>query len=327
MVALQDKARGALLGLAVGDALGFPVEGLSRKRARRRYSGIDRYRFLGSTGFVSDDTEQAIITAEAILESQGVPEKAAQIFGRKLRGWFWTLPPGLGASTLKACLRLTLGMKSGVASAGNGAAMRMAPVGLFTEQPEELTRVLARVTHTDPRGVDGGVAVAFAVSRLIRGQDCHFTHLPELDERLSKALKQAWEMCEAGQEFDTIAESLGTTGYVLHTVPLAFAALWSRPQTFLEGLQKVILQGGDADTNGAVAGALLGARFGAADIPESLLNALEPSHGRTRLERLADQLVAGSGEVQRPGFLALRFRECAIKVGVAAHVLGRMIPY
>ena len=79
MVALQDKARGALLGLAVGDALGFPVEGLSRKRARRRYSGIDRYRFLGSTGFVSDDTEQAIITAEAILESQGVPEKAAQI--------------------------------------------------------------------------------------------------------------------------------------------------------------------------------------------------------------------------------------------------------
>ena len=324
---LKDRSRGTLLGLAVGDALGFPVEGLNRKRARRRYSGIDRYRILGHTGYVSDDTEQAIITAEALLESHGEPEKAARIFGRKLRGWFWTLPPGLGASTLKACLRLTLGMESGIASAGNGAAMRMAPVGLFREQPEELTKILARVTHTDPRGVDGGVAVAYAVSRLVRGKDCSLHCLPELDQRLSEALKQAWEMCEAGKDFDTIADAVGTSGYVLHTVPLAFAALWSKPRTFLEGLQKVVLQGGDADSNGAVAGALLGAWFGAGGIPESLLNALEQCHGRSRLERLADQLVAGSGEVQRPGFLALRFRECVIKAGVAAHVLGRMIPY
>ena len=327
MDALKHRARGALLGLAVGDALGFPIEGLSRKRARRRYSGIDRYRFLGSTGFVSDDTEQAIITAEAILEASGEPEKAADIFGQKLRGWFWTFPPGLGASTLKACLRLTVGLESGIASAGNGAAMRMASVGLFTEQPEELARILARVTHTDPRGVDGAVAVAFAVARLVRGLDCEFQHLPPLDPQLSEALRRAWELCQAGQDFDDIAESLGTSGYVLHTVPLAFAALWSKPDSFLKGLQNVILQGGDADSNGAVAGALLGARFGSKEIPESLLDALESSHGRCRLERLADQLLDGSGEVERPGFLALRLRECLIKVGVAAHVLGRMIPY
>jgi ADP-ribosylglycohydrolase len=314
------------LGLAIGDALGFPVEGLSRKRARRRYAGIDRYRFLGKTGFVSDDTEQAIMTAEAILEGQGDPVKAAKIFGSKLRGWFWTIPPGVGLSTAKACLKLTVGLPSGVASAGNGAAMRMAPVGLFSEDPEELAAALARVSHTDPRGVEGAVAVAFGVSRLIRGQSCDLSDLPSFQSELGPALRRAWDLVQAGTDFDTISDEIGTTGYVLHTVPLSFAALWSHPETFLVGLQTVILQGGDADSNGAVAGALLGAHFGVGGIPEELVDRLEPSHGCERILRLTEQLLEGKGEVVRPSFLALRWREAQIKFAVGLHVLGRLIP-
>jgi len=323
---LRDRARGCLLGLAVGDALGFPVEGLSRKRARRRYEGIDRYRFLGSTGYVSDDTEQAVITAEAVVEAQGDPVSAASVFGRKLRGWFWTIPPGVGFSTLKACLKLSVGLPSGVASAGNGAAMRMAPVGVYEEDPRKLATELARVTHTDPRGVDGAVSVAVAVSRLVRGKSCELSDLPEVDAGLMDALRLAWDLCQREADFDEITDQIGATGYVLHTVPLAFAALWSQPDTFLSGLQKVILQGGDTDSNAAVAGALLGAKMGGGAIPSQLVEGLEPTHGRERLERLADQLLEGKGEIQRPGFLSLRKGEAQIKFGVALHVLGRLVP-
>lgn len=323
---VESRAQGAFLGLAVGDALGFPVEGLSRKRARRRYSGIDRYRFLGRTGFVSDDTEQAIIIAEAILESDGAPGQAARIFGKKLKGWFWTIPPGVGMSTIKACLRLTVGAKSGVLSAGNGAAMRVAPVGIFSENPTALSVALARVTHTDPRGVEGAVAVAVAVSRIVRGLPCELSDLPEFESELAEPMARAYELARSGVKFDDIADEIGVTGYVLHTVPLAFAAYWSEPASFLEGLRTVILQGGDADSNGAVAGALLGAHFGVEGIPEELVSGLEPTHGRARIGALANALLAGGGEVKRPGFLALRWRELVVKFGVGLHVLGRLVP-
>lgn len=321
-----DKALGCMLGIAVGDALGFPVEGLSRKRARRRFGHIDRYRFLGNTGFVSDDTEQAVMLAESIIEGGFDPQRAARIFGRKLRGWFWTIPPGIGLSTAKACLKLTVGLPSGISSAGNGAAMRAAPAGLAAVDPEALSVALAQVTHTDPRGVEGAVAVAHAVSRLVRGGTCRREDLPTLESPLGKCLDKAWELTQQKLAFDDIADQLGTTGYVLHTVPLAFAALWSEPETFLEGLQVVIMQGGDADSNAAVAGALLGARFGAESIPAELVERLEASHNRARLERLARQLIEGRGEVSRPSSMLLRWRELQVKFGVGLHVLWRLVP-
>ena len=316
-----------MLGLAVGDALGFPVEGLSRKRARRRYAGIDRYRFLGKTGFVSDDTEQAIMIAESLIEASGQVETAARIFGKKLRGWFWTLPPGIGKSTIKSCLKLSLGLESGVFSAGNGAAMRMAPVGVFSEEPAELATALAKVTHTDPKGVEGAVAVACGVARIVRGERCELEDLPAFESELGQAMTKARDLVKEGASLDRIADEIGTSGYVLHTVPLAFAAYWSHPATFLDGLQSVILQGGDADTNGAVAGALLGAHFGMDGIPSELVEGLELSHGKTRLEALVEGMLNGGGQVERPGFLALRWRETQVKFGVVLHVLGRLVPY
>jgi ADP-ribosylglycohydrolase len=161
---------------------------------------------------------------------------------------------------------------------------------------------------------------------LIRQQSCEFADLPEFESELGPALEKAHRLVSDGANMDEIADEIGTTGFVLHTVPLAFAALWSRPQTFLQGLQSVVLQGGDADSNGAVAGALLGAHFGSGAIPRQLIDSLEPCHGRERLVRLADALYAGEGKVVRPSSLALRWRELQIKFGVGLHVLGRLIP-
>lgn len=318
----MDRPAGVLVGLAVGDALGFPLEGLSAGRISRRFGRPDRFRFLGSTGYVSDDTEQTVMVAEAILKARGDPEQAARLLGRALVGWFWTVPPGVGMATARACLRLSVGLSGGVRSAGNGAAMRAAAVGLWPGEREALGRALARITHTDPRGVDGAVAVARAVALVVQGEECPLERLSDLDFRLVENLEVAWRL----RDPQAFAQQVGASGYVLHSVPLAFACLWADPPEYLSGLQAVLACGGDADSNGAIAGALLGARFGLEGIPSALAERLEPCFSARRLAALAHALTEGAPPPPRPGSLALRSRELLIKSGVALHVLQRLLP-
>lgn len=325
-----DRAAGCLVGLAVGDALGFPLEGLSARRIARRFGRPQRFRFLGRRGFVSDDTEQAVMAAESALASAGDPQQAARRFSRRLVGWFWTIPPGVGLATLRACLKMSLGLPGGVSSAGNGAAMRAAPLGLLpldASGRRALVEALSRVTHLDARAVDGARAVAEATARLREGGDADWPglrdQLPELDGRLEERLDRAWALREASGE--EAARELGVTGYVLHSVPLAFWALWRRPPGFLEGLHAVVLLGGDADSTGAMAGALLGTRFGLGGLPPELAGNLEACFSAKRLSALARALVEGGPGPEHPGFWALRGREAAVKAGVAWHVLGRLV--
>ncbi len=328
----RERARGCLVGLALGDALGFPLEGLTPAHIKRRFGQLARFRFLGRTGYVSDDTELSVLMGEALLEAGQDPERAARAFGRRLVGWFWWLPPGIGMATARSALRWTFGGSGGVASAGNGAAMRAAPVGLWPDRRADLTRALSRVTHTDPRAVDGAVVVTEAVALLCAGREADWPtlsqRLPELEPRLREALDQAWKLVSFGASPELRAERLGVSGYVLHSVPLALAALWSRPPSFLEGLQAVILRGGDADSNGAIAGALLGAAFGRPALPEHLVEELEPAFSARRLETLADDLLAGRRQDYQPAsFRTLRARELAVKLGVGLHVLRRLWPF
>lgn len=323
----MNRAAGCLVGLAVGDAMGFPLEGLSARRIQRRFGRPERYRFLGRRGFVSDDTEQAVMVAEAALAAAADPGATARGFARRLVGWFWTVPPGVGLATVRACLKMSVGLAGGVASAGNGAAMRAAPLGLLPRR-EGLVEAVSRVTHTDPRAVDGARAIAEAVALVVAAGEAPWPALQAvlgaLDPRLAERLERAWTLREASPE--EAARELGTTGYVLHSVPLALWALWSDPPGFLEGLHRVVLQGGDADSTGAMAGALLGARFGLEAIPAELADHLEPCYSAERLAALAAALAEGRTAPLRPGFWALRGREAAIKAGVALHVLGRLVP-
>ena len=332
------------MGLALGDALGFPLEGLSARRIAGRFGRPERFCFLGRRGFVSDDTEQAVMAAQAVLDARsvadrdtgartegGLPGRAAWRFARLLVGWFWTIPPGVGLATLRACLKLSLGLPGGVRSAGNGAAMRAAPLGLLPLPSEErrlVVEALSRVTHLDSRAVDGARAVAEGVALLLEDPQAGWpelrSRLPDLDPRLGERLDRAWEL--RGAEPEEAARELGTTGYVLHSVPLAFWALWSGPPNFLDGLHRVVLQGGDADSTGAMAGALLGVRFGLSGIPADLAGHLEGCYSVPRLQALAGALQHAADPPGPPGFWALRAREAAVKFGVGLHVLWRILP-
>lgn len=121
-----DAIAGCLLGKAVGDALGLPCEGLTPQRQRRLFPNLDGYRLLpGGRGLVSDDTEHTCLIAQSLIVSAGEAALFEKRFARELRLWLLLLPAGVGLATLRATLRLLVGVppaRSGVFSAGNGPA-------------------------------------------------------------------------------------------------------------------------------------------------------------------------------------------------------------
>jgi ADP-ribosylglycohydrolase len=157
---VRDRLAGVLVGTAIGDALGLPMEGMRAASIARAFPKLDRYFLLGRTGFVSDDTEQSALVAQSLAGSPRDREGFVRAFRRSLLAWFLRLPWGIGWGTLRSCLRIAVGLRaSGVASAGNGAAMRAAILGAFLfDAPatrSEWSDALAAVTHTDPRAVEG----------------------------------------------------------------------------------------------------------------------------------------------------------------------------
>jgi ADP-ribosyl-[dinitrogen reductase] hydrolase len=101
---------GALVGCAVGDALGIAYENLSPRRVLRLFPDPTRYHLLPSVGLISDDAEQAMMTLRALACSGGDPARFQAHLATELRVWLATLPAGIGLSTARAGVRLWLGM-------------------------------------------------------------------------------------------------------------------------------------------------------------------------------------------------------------------------
>src|SRR5438874_1145865 len=167
---------GAILGTAVGDALGLPYENLSRRRGVRLLGPPDRHRFLLGRGMVSDDTEHTCMVAQALIAAGGDVTRFRRDFAWRLRLWLLAMPAGVGLATLKATLKLWLGApsdRSGVFSAGNGPAMRSAVLGAAIDDRErlrEFVRASTRITHTDPKAEYGAQAVAVAANHTKHGR-------------------------------------------------------------------------------------------------------------------------------------------------------------
>src|SRR5262249_57883228 len=102
-MARPDQIVGVILGTAVGDALGLPREGLSRRRARKLFGGPPlRHRFLFGHGMVSDDTEHTCMTAQALLRAPEDVDAFARSLAWRLRFWLLGLPAATGWATLRA---------------------------------------------------------------------------------------------------------------------------------------------------------------------------------------------------------------------------------
>jgi ADP-ribosyl-[dinitrogen reductase] hydrolase len=314
---IRDRFRGVILGTAVGDALGLPAEGLSPRRARRLFPGPWTHRFLGRWGMVSDDTEHTVFVAQSLLAHPASPDRFARRLGWCLRGWLLTLPAGVGLATLRSCLRLWIGVppsRSGVWSAGNGAAMRVAPIGaFFADALDRLPSFVAaatRITHTDPKALTAAMAVASLAAWAIRERVREQPEFPVFLELLRQAGPEdpAWleilRSIEAAYSQDLPVEEFacrlglerGVTGYAYHTVPVVVYAWFRHCGDFAATLTAVLNCGGDADTTGAIAGALAGAVTGASGIPREWLDGIiewprDPQVLSEIADRLADQLA------------------------------------
>jgi ADP-ribosylglycohydrolase len=284
-----EALAGCLLGTAVGDALGLPYEGLSPRRAERLYGPPDRYRLLLGRGMVSDDTEHACLTAQALIGSGLDEERFAQELARRLRWWLLGLPAGVGRATLRAGIRLWMGFgpgRSGVYSAGNGPAMRAAVIGAAVEDLDRLRaliRISTRLTHTDPRAEAGALAVAIAARMARRVEEpSGEAFLAEVARALGSSASQLTDRLGAAvesvarggtpREFaGQLGLSRGVTGYINDTVPVVVHAWLRSPRDFRTAVTETIRCGGDADTTAALVGGIVGAAVGANGIPAELL--------------------------------------------------------
>jgi poly(ADP-ribose) glycohydrolase ARH3 len=296
-----DAARGALLGTFVGDALGMPYEGSSPERVPERVEMVEAR--LGR-GTYTDDTEMMIALAESLRDRGRVEaEPLAQAFlaaHRPERGYgagtlavfgLWRA----GVSVDEAALRALPG-----GSYGNGAAMRVAPVGvLFAQDPERLrveAERSARVTHAHPLGVDACVVQATAVGAAVRGEEI-LSAVRSATDDLAERLERVAELLEGSVVSPAqAAATLGSSSAGPESVPLAvYAALSHR--SFAEAAGFAVRCGGDTDTVAAMSGAIAGARDGAGAIPARWLHALEAGpRGRGHVEELAAALASAAGE-------------------------------
>ncbi len=337
-----DRLAGVLLGTALGDALGLPAEGISRQRiARLGWSGRWQHRFLCGRGMTSDDTEHTLFVAESLLRNPHDPDAFARSLAGRLRRWLLMVPAGIGFATLRSCLKLWLGFppsRSGVRSAGNGPAMRSAVIGAWfagdRERLEAFVRASTTLTHTDSRALTGALAVALCAESAMLARDATATLAALVDRapddpewqgcvaRIRQGLAGAWSLETFCRELGC---PMGVSGYIYQTVPVAvFAFLKARD--LRTALEEVLDCGGDTDTVGAIAGALLGCRFGAAALPPDWLEGLlEFPKGVDYLRQLAACLDGCPGTLACRHWL-LPLRQVLFAATVLVHALRRGLP-
>lgn len=295
---LTDQVLGCVLGGAVGDALGAPFEGLWSHSIPQGPALLNEFaEFEGyPRGQFTDDTQLTVATLESIVRLGHIdPAAIARSIARL---WRSQAVVGPGGACTAAADKLLAGVpwsESGapVGQAGNGTAMRTAPLGLyFLARPDELPDVVAqvcRITHQDPRSIAGGVAIASAAR-------CLAAQAGLTAEALCSAI--AVDTGPFHAEFSDLVRRLPTvmagtpmavaeyvawsggkerefeypiiTPYVVPTVLGALWAFCSFPNSWSDAVAAAIGLGGDVDTLGAIVGGLMGARLGCSAIPAHL---------------------------------------------------------
>jgi ADP-ribosylglycohydrolase len=339
---LEARITGCLLGGAAGDAIGLPHEGLARARLRRLADRPLTHALWRGRGMISDDTEHACMTAQALLAAPDDPGRFARALAWRLRLWLLCLPAAIGWGTLRALVRLWLGWppaRSGVDSAGNGPAMRAPILGACLADPAALQAYVAastRITHRDPRALAGALAVARATAHVVHRGDEPAAALAAAraacdDPELAAALDLAREHDARGASPEAFACALGqvdgVSGYIHHTVPVALYCWLRAPRDVRAAVESAVRLGGDTDTVAAIVGGLAGATAGASAVPADWLAGLrEAPRDVAWLRRLGARLA----RADRPGPLPLAWpllplRSLVFTLVVLAHGFARLL--
>jgi ADP-ribosylglycohydrolase len=345
----ESALAGCLLGGALGDALGLAWEGISPRRQARMRRGRLRFAVWPGLGLVSDDTEHAALTAQALALGGGDVQRFQHVLAWRLRLWIAALPPGVGLATGRALWKLWLGFpagRNGVRSAGNGPAMRAAVIGAyFAAAPAQMLKhaeASARLTHTDIRAIAGAQVVALCAMLACQGKaDAASVMLaikPVLEGNapgmadFRQLMAAVIESVRRGDTTAAFCERLqwhrGVQGFVVHTVAASAHAWLTHPLDMQAGLASIIECGGDTDSTAAIVGGLIGAGTGREGVPAEWRAGLRdwPWSG-VRLETLAAQLAsAGRQGMHFPFWPAVFARNLLMLPLVLCHGLRRLLP-
>lgn len=281
-----SRARAAFLGLALGDALGATTEFMTPTEIRRTY-GVHRKIVGGGwlrlePGRVTDDTEMSLCVARALVTSGkwDLPAIADHFVA-----WMRNQPVDIGSTCRKGIreymLKGQLETPYNDGDAGNGALMRLLPTALFTLGDDTLLERYAieqaHLTHHHPLSDAACLTMGRMLHAALAGSDRFALHA------LARDLVAAYPLFH----FNHYRGQAG--GYVVETLQTVFHYFFTTA-SFEECLVGVVNQGGDADTTGAIAGALAGAFYGEAALPRDWLKRLDPAV-RSEIGQLTEQLL------------------------------------
>ncbi len=305
----EEQYQGCIVGLAVGDALGYPAEFRSREQILREIGpeGITDFLTLKDARFTrpfivganhpagtyTDDTQMSIAVAEGLLAlgKTSLDELMTEI-GRLFVLWSESDKNNRspGGTCMTGCENLRRGVPWREAnvrdSKGCGSAMRVSPIGLYYSDLETVAlvaRASSLLTHGHDAGVEGAAAGALMVALALRGADGAQIHR-EITERCggrSRDFDACWskvpEMIEEAPEVALSEEGLGESWVAEEAVASALYCFWRHPDDYRTAILESVNTDGDSDSIAAIAGSVLGARLGITKIPHAWVERVEDS--------------------------------------------------
>ncbi len=283
---LDSRALGAFLGLAVGDALGATVEFLTRNEIKHQY-GVHQKIVGGGwlrlkPGQVTDDTQMSLGLARSLVRKNGLdPVDLCEEYAE----WLRSKPVDVGNTVRRGIQRYinkgTTETDFHEGDAGNGAVMRTLPVALATlgdaERMDAWTITQAHTTHNHPLSDEATLSFNRMIQSLLVGGGM-------------KAVRdEANALVSRHRTFRFDPYRGNATAYVVDTMQTVLHCYFMT-DTFKTCVVETVNQGGDADTTGAIVGALAGATYGAEAIPKGWVKKLDP-RVREEIETLVPQLL------------------------------------
>lgn len=288
---IKDKMLGCLYGQAVGDALGLGSEALSKEDVHKNYpKGLsfyhqiirDRHRSRWERGEWTDDTDMMLCILDAYEGREFNIKKIAQNF----KDWSNGSPMGIGGHTYKVlfmgdyaenpeqCSKLWWDL-SRHKIAPNGALMRTSVVGLVRQDVEKQAGIICRLTHYDPRCVGSCVIASMIIHNMVwEDKALSYDDIREIGMRYDERIAEWVDMAYQNEDISALdLDEPSSIGYTLRALAAALWCYW-HADSFVGGLLAVVNEGGDADTNAAVACSILGAKFGYASIPQHYVDNL-----------------------------------------------------
>lgn len=303
---IKNKMLGSLYGQAIGDALGLGTEFMNMAEMRRHYpNGLYRYediiqdahRRRWPKGAWTDDTDMMLCILGGYEKDNFNIRRIAQNF----KDWTDGEPMGIGSHTFKVlamadyverhddCSRLWWEL-SRKTSAANGSLMRTSIVGLAPKDVERQSIDICKLTHYDPRCVGSCVVATSIIHALVRdNRELSYDEIKTIGDKYDNRIAEWIDLAYQNEDISALElDESHSIGYTLRALAAALWCFW-HVNSFEEGLLSVVNEGGDADTNAAIACAILGAKFGYDSIPQYYIDNL---HDESAYRKIVNHFIS-----------------------------------